>query len=76
MANDLVVARGMLTCNQLVQAWLAAKTARSAETRRAYARGLEAFRRFLAPLDLDAADPRHVRLTLPVTADVEAQTDA
>lgn len=76
MAQELVAARGMLTCDQLVQAWLAAKTARSAETQRAYARGLQAFRRFLAPLDLDAADPRHVRLTLPLAADAEAQADA
>jgi integrase len=76
MAQELVAARSMLTSDQLVQAWLAAKTARSAETQRAYARGLDAFRRFLAPLDLDAADPRRVRLTLPLAADAEAQADA
>lgn len=76
MAQELVAARGMLTCDQLVQAWLAAKTARSAETQRAYIRGIDAFRRFLAPLDLDASDPRHAGAALAATAGAEARADA
>lgn len=65
MPQELVPVVGMLTCDQMVQAWEAAKTARSHETQRAYTRTLAAFRSFLFPLDLDAADPRRLRATFP-----------
>lgn len=60
-ALDPIIAGRLLSCDQLVRAWLHAKASRSDETRRAYEQSVIDFRRFLAPLDLDAADPRRVR---------------
>lgn len=70
-ALDPIVIGRLLTCDQLVQAWLHAKASHSDETHRAYEQNIADFRRFLAPLDLDAADPRRVRMRIANTPVVD-----
>lgn len=67
-ALDPILAGHLLSCNQLVRAWLHAKASRSDETHRAYEQSIDDFRRFLLPLDLDAADPRQVRARIAASS--------
>ena len=66
-----IVAGRLLSCDQLVRAWLHAKASRSEETHRAYEHTVTDFRHFLAPLDLDAADPRRVRERIASSSGVD-----
>lgn len=64
IAGEITPAGRILTCDQLVRAWLHAKASRSPETLRAYAQNMADFRATLHPLDVDAADPRRLRSRL------------
>ena len=75
MQQDLVLAAQVLSCDQMVRAWLGAKAIHSNETHRAYLRTIADFRKFLHPLDLNVADPRAIRAAVQPETTAEDVAD-